>query len=457
MILINPDCYQGYRFPSIGLLYLSSTLMKAGLSVEYIDPNYDPAWMEKLEKAIPQHDWIGITANILSIKPALELSQMIRSRFPGKKIVMGGPYPSIKYEELVPAHADAVAVGEAEQTCLELASGKPLSQIAGLAYWEDGAFKFNGRRPIAENIDLIPPPAWELGNPQLYRLEHTKGNPVMPVISSRGCPYNCIFCASDVIFENRIRYRDIDLVLDEIDINIRKHGAKEVHLWDDNFTLKRSRVMEFCEKLQKKNYRGISFMIPSGIKPDIGDYEMFREMKKAGFYAICIAVESGDQEIMNKLGKKVRVEKVHGVIAAARTAGILMNGFFMLGLPFDTEESMRRNIDHACSLPLHQAMFFVTIPFPGTELYDIVEKEGKFLFHDEMKLYEEGYFLGRASCEMPGFNAETLERMFRLANRKFYFRPRVLLALFFKRMHSPAHIIYLVRKWFRVLFRGRQF
>lgn len=457
MIFVNPDCYQGYRFPSIGLLYMAAALERAGLNAEYIDPNYDTAWKRKLADAAPRHDWIGITANILSLKPALELSALIRREYPDMKIIMGGPYPSVRYTELIPEHADAVAVGESEETILDVAGGKPLRGIEGIAWNDGGRPVFNGRRPLVADFDALPFPAWHLGHVPKYRLEHTKHNPVLPLLTSRGCPFKCIFCASRVIFESRIRYRSIDCVVEEFDEITQKHGAREVHIWDDNFTLRRERVIEFCERLIERRSRRVSLMIPSGIKPDIGDYEMFRTMRRAGFYAVCIAVESGDAGIMEKLGKKVDVAKVRDTVAAARRAGLLTNGFFMLGLPYDTEETMRRNIEHACSLPLHQALFFVTIPFPGTELYDIVKEEGRLLYDNEVELYERGYFLGRATCEMPGFDAETLEKMYRLANRRFFFRPAALAALFFKKLYSPAQIFFMLRKWFRVALRGKQF
>jgi anaerobic magnesium-protoporphyrin IX monomethyl ester cyclase len=458
MIFVNPDCFEGYRFPSMGMLYIAASLERRGLPVSYIDANYEPGWRERLAREAPAHEWIGITANALSIGPALEVASLIREHYKDKKIIMGGPYPAIRYDELIPEYADAVAVGEAEETCLELASGVPLEQIAGLAFAQNGGVKFNGRRPLIENLDSLPFPAWHLGDVNKYRLDHTKHNPVLPIVTSRGCPFNCIFCSSDITFGNRIRYRSVESVLEEMDELIYRHGAREIHTWDDNLTLKRERAMELCEGIIKRGYRGISFMVPSGIKPDIGDYEMFRMMKRAGFYAICIAVETGDKEIMKKLGKKVDVSKVPGVIAAARKAGILMNGFFMLGLPYDTEETMRRNIEHARSLPLHQAMFFITIPFPGTDLHDMVKEKGRFLFHNDRKLYEQGFFLGRAAYEMPGqFDGATLEEMFKLANRRFYFRPRTLLVLFFKRMHSIRHLLYLAAKFFKVVFKGRQF
>jgi anaerobic magnesium-protoporphyrin IX monomethyl ester cyclase len=458
MIFINPDCFEGYRFPSIGMLYIAALLRERGMAVEYIDANYQPDWKERLERAAPEHEWIGITANVLSIGPALGIAEHIRSKYPNSKIILGGPYPTVRYAELIPGQADAAAIGESEETCVELASGRPLSEIAGLAFAENGCVRFNGRRPLIEDLDYIPFPAWDMGDVKKYKLAHTKHNPVMPIVTSRGCPFDCIFCASDLIFENRIRYRSADNVLAEIDELVHLHGGREIHVWDDNFTLKKSRAVEICEGIIKRKYRGVSFMIPSGIKPDSGDYEMFRVMKRAGFYAICIAVETGDQEIMNRLGKKVDVAKVRGTIAAARRAGILTNGFFMLGLPYDTEETMLRNIEHARSLPLHQAMFFVTIPFPGTELHDMVEREGRFLYHNERNLYENGYFLGRATYEMPGrFDAAALERAFKLANRRFYYRPLTLATLLVKRLHSPRHFFYLVLKFMRVVFRGRQF
>jgi len=440
------------------MLYIAATLERRGVPVVYIDANYEPDWRERLAREAPAHEWIGITANVLSIGPAIAVSRHIRERHKDMKIVMGGPYPAVCYADLIPEHADACAVGEAEETCVELAAGVPPERIAGLAFAGNGGAVFNGRRPLIEDLDALPFPAWHLGDVKKYTLGHTKNNPVLPIVTSRGCPFNCIFCSSDITFGNRIRYRSVERVLEEMDELIYRHGAREIHTWDDNLTLKRDRAMELFEGIIKRGYRGISFMVPSGIKPDVGDYEMFKTMRRAGFYAACIAVETGDQEIMKKLGKKVDVSKVRGVIAAARKAGILMNGFFMLGLPYDTEETMRRNIEHARSLPLHQAMFFITIPFPGTDLHDLVKESGRFLFHNDRNLYEQGYFLGRAAYEMPGqFDAATLEEMFKLANRRFYYRPVTLAALFFKRIFGIRHFFYLIIKFLKVVFKGRQF
>ncbi len=457
MIFINPDCFQGYRYPSIGMLYLAAALERAGRQPVYIDQNYDADWAESLSAAARDHEWVGITANILSIRPALRVAEHVRARHPGLKIAMGGPYPTVRYERLLPVYADAVFVGESEETIVDFFTGADLADIKGIA-WHDGEkVVFNGRRPLIENIDDIPMPAWHLGDTGKYWLTHAKRNPVLPVITSRGCPFDCVFCSSDLTFGNRIRYRSLDRVLEEMDELIYTHGAREIQFWDDNITLKKERAEELFDRIADRKYRGVSMMIPSGIKPDTGDYRLFSKMRRAGMYSVCIAVESGDPEIMEKLGKKVDVTRVPDVIRSARRAGLIMNGFFMLGLPFDTEETMKRNIEYACSLPLHQAMFFITIPFPGTWLYDFVKENGRLLYEDEMDLCDSGYFLGKASYELPHLGADSVEQMFRLANRRFYMRPVVLLTLVLRKSYSPRHLMNFAIKWFKVLFRGRQF
>jgi radical SAM superfamily enzyme YgiQ (UPF0313 family) len=169
-------------------------------------------------------------------------------------------------------------------------------------------------------------------------------------------------------------------------------------------------------------------------------------------------VESGSQEVLNQCGKKVNLERVPDVIRAARRAGILTNGFFMIGLPFDTRETMEQTIAFARALPLHQALFFMTIPFPGTDLFNIVKERGKFLYHTDDDLYEKGYFQGRASYEMPGqFDAALIESMYKKAYRMFFMSPGRLISLVFKRIRSPKDIFYLAYKGLRVIFLGRQF
>ena len=458
MIFVNPDCYQGFRFPSLGMLSMAATLRAQGLPAAYVDCNFEPDWKQRLARLLADDRLVGITANILSIKPALDLSKHIRAAHPDARIVMGGPYPTVDYEKLIPAAADLVVMGEGEDIVPRLVRGESLDAIPSLAYRDNGTMVVNQRQALIADLDSLPFPAWDLGTISRYRLPHPRCNPVLPVMSSRGCPFNCVFCGSDIINGNRIRYRSVDNVLAEIDRMYHEFGVREIQFWDDNFTLMKNRALALCEGIIAGKYKGLNLSIPSGIKPDHGDDELFGAMARAGFYFLCIAVESGSQEVMSQLGKKVDVSKVRETIKCVRRAGILTNGFFMIGLPYDTRETMEQTIAFARSLPLHQALFFVTIPFPGTDLHRLVHEQGRFLYHNDQQLYEDGYFMGRASYEMPGrFDAALVEEMYKKAYRSFFLRPGRLLSLAMKRIRRPKDIYYLLIKGLKVIFRGRQF
>ncbi|MEW6203484.1 MAG: radical SAM protein [bacterium] len=500
MVLINPSCNQAYRSPSLGMLYIAAYLRQQGIPVNYLDCNYHPDWKERLNRLLNKYTMAGITANVLSILPALDVARYIRQNFPSVTVAMGGPYPSVEYEKLIPEFADVVVIGEGEETSLEIAQGIPREDIQGIVYYKKNAecgmrsaesgiessefrvpssefrvqgsglkrqdsesknnnskLRLNAPRSLISDLDRLPFPAWDMGDVKEYRLSHIRGFSFLPIMTSRGCPFRCIFCASKIIHRSRMRWRSIPNVIAETDEIYHRHGAREIHIWDDNFTLNPERTMELCDQIAERKYRGLHFAIPAGIKPDVGDEKLFRKMVRAGFYSVCIAVETGDQQIMNKLGKKVDLSKVKAVIKAARRAGLYTNGFFMLGLPFDTEETMERTIAFACCLPLNQALFFITMPFPGTELYEIALREGKFLYHVDDGYWDKGYFLGKASYEMPGFSAAQLERMYRRAYRRFFLRPTQMLRLLRGRVHSVWDLFYIIQKAVRVILKGRQF
>ena len=441
----------------MGVLCIAAVLRQNGLPASYVDCNYEPDWKERLARLAKDDPLVGITANALSIKPAMDVARHVRAALPHVRIAMGGPWPSVMFERLIPELADFVVLGEGEETVLEIARGARPEDTAGVAYPHNGGIETNPRRPLIEDLDALPFAMWELGTVDRYRLEHTRSNPVLPLMTSRGCPFRCMYCASEVIHLNRIRYRSVENVLEEFDRLYNTFGVREIQLWDDNFTMNRDRAMAVCEGIIKKGYKA-NLSIPAGIKPDIGDDELFRTMARAGFYFLCIAVESASKEILRKVNKKVDLDRVRGVIESANRAGILTNGYFMIGLPFDTRESMEQTIRFATSLPLYQAQFFITIPFPGTALYDMVMEKGRFLYQTDDNLYEQGYFMGRASYEMPGqFDGALVEEMYKKAYRSFFLNPKRILRLGLRRVRNPKDLIYLFIKGMKVLFRGRQF
>lgn len=455
MLFLNPSSYHGYRFPSMALASLAAVLRRDGVPVEVIDSNYDPEWRRRLAERAPAHPWFGVTANVLSIGPALEAVRIVREAAPQTRIVLGGPYPSVEYESLLKESADAVVIGEGEETIRALAAGRALAEIPGLAWRDNGNIVVNQQRKLIENLDALPLPAWDLMPVSQVRLSHSRNNPTLPIMTSRGCPYNCIFCGTNVIFHRRMRLFSIDRVIEEID-HLERCGARELHFWDDNFTLDPARAIALCDRIAARKSK-LTLSSVSGIRPDIGGDDLFRAMKRAGFYHVCIAYESGDADILRKLRKPTDLSKVRPVLEAANRAGLLTNGFFMLGLPFDTPETMRRTVAFACSLPLDLAQFFITIPFPGTELHDIVARDGRFIHHAPDERWTQGYFMGRATFEMPAFDAATVERTFRAASRRFFLQPGRILRLLRKRIRRPADIPQILAKAWYVVSRGRQF
>lgn len=456
MLFINPSTYHGYRAPSFGMLCVAAWLRERGLKAEYLDCNFTPDWQKALPEKSRDCEYVGVTANALTITDAMAVSAHVRANFPGHKIVMGGPFPSVEYERLVPRHADIVVIGEGEETARELAEGRPPEEIAGLAY-SNGGVTVNPPRPLIPDLAALPVPAWELAETRRMTLGHARNNPVLSLMTSRGCPFNCIYCSSAIVHRGRVRYRPVDAVLNEIEVLTSRHGAREIHFWDDNFTLNRERAMEICGRIAAEAPKGLTLSIPAGLKPDVGDVELFTAMRRAGFYWIYVAFETAGQENMNRLGKKVDVSKCRDTVLAARRAGLYVTGYFMLGLPFDTRESMENTINYACGLPINQALFFITIPFPGTKLHETVKREGRFLFHVDGDFWETGFFLGKACYEMPGFDAKLLETMYRRAYRRFNLRPSQMLRVLRGRLRRPKDLWYIMKKALLVVFKGRQF
>ncbi|MEW5945680.1 MAG: radical SAM protein [bacterium] len=466
MIFINPFAYYSYRSPSIGMLYIAAWLRRNESPASYLDCNYRRNWDSLLKTRLKEHTTAGITANVLTIAPALHVARRIRENSPSTRIVMGGPYPSVEYEKLVPEFADVVVIGEGEETALELAKETPLENVRGIAYSDSGpgagdrapgnpGFKVNPPRSLIRDLDGLPFPAWDMGDVKKYYVPHTRRPPVLPMITSRGCPFHCIYCGSNIIHKGRLRYRSVENVIAEVDEVYHRYGVREIHFWDDNFTLPPARAMEICDRIAERRYRDLHLAVPAGIRPDIGNDELFQKMARAGFYKVAVAVETGDQEIMDKIGKKIDLSKVKDTILAIRRAGIYTSGFFMLGLPFDTVKTMEKTIAFACSLPLNQAQFFLTVPFPGTELHAMVKREGRFIYQVDGRFWNKGYFLGKASYEMPGFSAATLERMYRLAYRRFFLRPSQILRVAPGRMRSPRDLFYVSIKALSVILKGR--
>ena len=419
MLLINP-CYPNRGFlPPIGLAYIGSILERLGMKAEIIDCLVTKDYRKRIKGYLNNHSTVGISAGIGNISSALDIASMIRHCFPKTRVIFGGPHSTAIYHKLIPEYADIVVLGEGEDTITELMQEGDLSKIKGIAYQENGSVKANPRRPFIEDLDRLPIPAWHLLDLNKYRFGSAR-LPLASILTSRGCPYRCIYCTK-FIHGYKIRLRSIENVLVEIDYLVKKQGIKEIYIADDNFTFYPERIKRFSRMIIEKKYKDIRFSAGNGIRADIGDFEMFKLLRQAGFYSVSFGVETGSQEVSDKLKRGLQLSQVKERIEIAKKAGMKVTLDILVGSPFDVMETTCKTVDFARSLCAHNVSFNMAVPFPGTEFYQMIEEKGRFLYDLKMNTAD---IFGKATYEIGDLKAKDFERMYKKAHQRYYFRLR---------------------------------
>lgn len=430
IILIHPKYDTHIVTPHLGLGYLASTLLKEGHEVSIIDCVAEGIPHEHVINTIKKEepDIIGITIMSMFYKNAGELIRMIRNTTDAK-IVIGGPHVSALPEySLRGTGADFAIVGEGEDTFKELVAkieqGSAVhSDIAGICFWSGNTVIVTSPRHLIEDLDTIPFPAWHLIHPEKYPPSphgaFYKRFPTAPIITTRGCPFDCSFCSSKSTWKRKLRVRSAKNVVDEIEMLVRDFGIKEFHFEDDNFTFSKQHAMDVCNEIIKRNL-DIVWACPNGVRIDKLDKELIEKMKMSGCYLLAFGIESGSQTILDKANKKLDIRLVPKVVDMAKTAGIETWGFFLIGLPGDNRETVNATINFATSLPLDRAQFSNFVPLPCTAIFDEwLNKNNGRLNWDKM------YYTGDAVYETDGLTSKELTALQKKAFRVFYLRPRI--------------------------------
>ena len=409
--------------PPLGLCYIASILEGEGYPVYIIDAEVLKFSMDETVNKILSYDptIVGITSTMNSFHSAIELGRRIKESNSEIYLVLGGPYVSSLKINALDKTFDFGVYGEGEQTTLELIRylehGGYKSKIDGLIYKSKGQFKLNKPREYIDSLDNIPFPARHLlPDLKLYRpnAQSYKKLPATTMITSRGCPYNCIFCDRST-FGNRYRAHSAKYVVDEIQMLIEQFGIKEIWFVDDTFTINKKRVMKICDMLIERNL-DISWSCLGRI--NTVTFEMLKKMKQAGCWMIAYGIETGNQDVMNYIKKGITLEQTEPAIKCTKQAGLLAKGYFMLGHPIDTLKTIDETIDFAVSLPLDYALFLITTPIPNTELFEKCKSVGKLVHTDLSK-----FSAWDAVYEPPDVSLQQLKDKHREAYRKFYLRP----------------------------------
>lgn len=409
MMLINPSWNTKYpQFP-LGLASIAAVLEKNDFQTKILDANALQLSEHDIIKKAENSDIIGITAMTPIINSVIRLVKGIKENNPDATIIMGGPHATILSEKLLSniPEVDIVVKGEGEHTIVELCNvlktGKNLESVRGIIYRKNNLIKSNHSRPQIEDLDSLPYLAYHLLPLNKYKLHppHGKEYPLMAMLTSRGCPYDCIFCSKS-IFGSNLRCQSPERMVSEIEYLKDHFKVKEIAFYDDIFILDKKRITKFTKELENKN---LDIIWTCESRVNLVNKEILQKMKNAGCYMIAYGIESGNQTILNNLRKNITINQIKSAIETTNKIGIQSTGYFMLGSPGETPETIRQTIDFAKSLPLDYVQFSVTIPFPGSDLYDLYYTSRK----KDIK-WEDFIYANLKSSSIPVFETEDLSK-----------------------------------------------
>jgi radical SAM superfamily enzyme YgiQ (UPF0313 family) len=276
----------------------------------------------------------------------------------------------------------------------------------------------------------IPMPALDLVPIEKYRIspDMRTGSRLGLIITSRGCPYDCMFCANKLLTKRTYRLRSIPSVIEEIEYYLEHYQINQLMIFDDNFAVDKKRTLELCAEFVRRGYPA-RFNWWTEARVDVLDEEILAAMKRAGCSIISLGLESGNQRLLDLIKKNITLEQTRKTVELIHKTGIKSRASFILGLPTETREESRQTIRFAYSLPLDQVRFSIATPFPGTELWDIAVQEGRIDPEniDWTKLSLMGGYADFLPLYFPeGRSAEEMKRLQKRANLFFFLRPRII-------------------------------
>lgn len=358
--LISPPCpylRQPKAQAPLGLLYVASALREVGVGVELLDLREKPL---EGDFEFPEADLYGLTGTVIDRIPIEVVAQNLKQQKPDAKVVVGGPI-SLTPDLLDQRYIDSVVIGEGERTILSILDCLPHLQKTY-------------RSERIRDLDSLAFPARDLiddlgGNVFAFNQNYREGGSSV-IITGRGCPYNCAFCASPGIWKRRVYFRSPENVLAEVD-EIMRYGVTQLRFSDDTFTLKRKRLTALCEGLGQKNvvWRASIRTVPN-------DLEMFQMMYEGGCREVSFGVESGDQDVLDKVQKGTSVEDNRTAIINAKRAGLVVRILFMIGTPGETTKTVDKNIAFLSDLDYDTIALTTFIPIPGSAISNHPERYG---------------------------------------------------------------------------------
>ena len=464
ILLVSPNHRQYVFTPNLGLGYLSAALEKSGHKTAVLICNKERISYKKFRKYIvtSNFDIVGFQVFSLDLNHTRQYLQIIKNISPRIITVVGGPHPSgdpvgtMHYL----ANADFGFKGEAESAFSKLvdnlahSSGRVekldkdiLLQIPGLIWRNNKNVEVNNPHYV-ENLDDLAFPNWNLMKPQEFaRSPHggfAKRFPVAPVIITRGCPYQCTFCAARSICGGTTRSRSIPNVMAEIKYLHTNFNVQEIHVHDDNFAFHQKLFIDFCKELIKSKM-DICWACPSGIRLDNLNEEMVYLMQQSRCHSVSVGIEFGTDRLLELTKKQLSLKIIKEKIALIKKSNIQITGFFILGYPQETQEEINETIQFSLNLDIDKAQFAIFTPLPGSETWDILQKQDRLknVNFDRMFFYDVAFNPSR----MPG---KMLKKLQKRAYLRFYLRWPIIRKIL-KALTSLSQAKHLLSRAFYVL------
>lgn len=441
----------GNYFP-LGLGYLAAVSREKGYQVKIVDLEAAPLSSHQLDNLIRDYkpNITGISCATPNYSNAISIARIAKKN--SVFTVLGGVHASALPEKILEEETvfDVICVGEGEKTWLEICEHiqrqKSLEDILGIVYKKDGQIKRNKRRPYICQLDTIPLPARDLVNMTSYfphSHNYRKGK-TASIITSRGCPASCTFCASYLTTGSIFRPHSPKYVINEIEHIIKKYGIRNFLIQDDTFTVDYDRTAKICNLILSKKLNINWFCFA---RADTVDKALLRLMKKAGCYSIGYGVETAEENILKTLKKGLDLEQCRNAIKLTNKIGLKTQAFFIFGLPNETKESIKKTVDFALETSPALAFFNILVPYPGT-----------YLFKKHVNLSKEINWrdfvaIGLQPVQpISELTTHELQKAVRDANIKFYFRLKQILIIL-KHISSFSEFLEYTKGAFALLLQ----
>ena len=455
ILLINSDYFEevygnskqrgalSRGIPILGLACIAAPLVKAGNDVTILDLNlYDnpkQILTGKLKELKP--DVIGLTATTAVVHKIVDIAKTVREMLPGVTIVAGGPHPTAVPEDLLKnSDIDIVVSGEGDRIFKCIVESQNLKEIPNIYYKDNGQVAHsNILNDGIKDLDALEFPAYFLYDIPKYIMPKifARKSPLAAMETSRGCYSHCVYCNKN-IHGYKLRQKSPGRVVDEMEY-LLKLGFNEIHIIDDVFTADMKRAYDICEEILRRGLR-FPWYPRGGIRVDRVNKELLAIMKRAGCYRIPFGIESGSQRVIDVVKKRITLEQAENAVRFAKEAGLEVECYFMIALPTETKEDILKSINFAKKLDPDYVKFAITLPFPGTEMFDEMMKSNRiksFCWSD----YK--FAAARNVYEHDNLSWKEINHLYDKCHRDFYLRPTYIMKSIYRSIKNGQFIVHL--------------